>query len=178
MSSGETSILQHHAEAETAYQQGDFQKAAEEFAAARMEYTQIKEDSLAAEMSSNQSVALLFAGYPEMALETAQQAGSFFAHSGETQKYAIALGNQAAALEALGQKADAETLYSQSARLLEENGDRSDAASALKKMSSIHFSYFHIGKALIFYRKALELSDHHSIVDKIFLKLIKRTPVA
>lgn len=171
-----TSMIQHHQEANAAFQQGDYQKAAEEFSLARQEYSQLKEDSLAAEMSSNQSVALLFAGYPELALEAAQQASSFFSHGNEKQKYGIALGNQASALDAMGKTQEAEAIYKEAADLLQESGDREDAAAALKKLSSFYLGRLLIAKSLVSYRSALDLSDKLSAWDKIFLSLMNKIP--
>jgi hypothetical protein len=97
-------------------------------------------------------------------------------HSGENQKYAVALGNQAAALEALGKSKEAEDSYTQSATLLKECGDRDNASAAYKKLSSLHLSHFHITQSLISYRSALNLSEKHSLWDKIFLSLVKKVP--
>ena len=66
---------------------------------------------LAAEMSNNESVALLQAGQPGRALEAARGTDALFASASDPKRQAMALGNQAAALDALGRSDEALETY-------------------------------------------------------------------
>jgi hypothetical protein len=74
-------------------------------------------------MSSNRSVALLQAGDAREALQAAQGLERVFALAGDTRRQAMALGNEAAALDALNQNKVALEKYQQCAELLKQAGD-------------------------------------------------------
>ncbi len=62
---------------------------------------------------------------------------SIFQEAGDTRRLAMAYGNQAAALEALGQLEAAEAAYQQSADLLAEVGEDQLRASVMRSVSEL-----------------------------------------
>jgi len=95
-------IEQLKKEAERAYQSKDYLAAALAFNAAADGSSTLGDGIQAAEMHNNASVAYLQADQPEKALESALDTNQVFAEVGDSRRQAIALGNQAAAYEALG----------------------------------------------------------------------------
>src|SRR5512140_1642332 len=78
-----------------------FEEAAEYFKQAAEGFTQGRAGTLAAEMKNNLSVALLQAGSAQEALDAVLGTDEIFAGANDIKRQAMALGNQAAALEAL-----------------------------------------------------------------------------
>jgi hypothetical protein len=46
----------------------------------------------------------------------------------------------------------------------------------MKKLSSLHLGHWHIQQSLIAYRSALDLTEKHSLWDKVFMSLVKKVP--
>jgi tetratricopeptide (TPR) repeat protein len=92
---------------------------------------------MAAEMENNRSVALLQAGKAEEALEAVKGTEMIFKQAGDELKQAMAIGNRAAALDALNQLEEAETAYHQSATLLKSIGETELHAHVMKSLSAL-----------------------------------------
>ena len=126
-------------EGNTAYQNGDYTASAQYFSAAAESFDSKNEHVLAAEMANNSSVAWLQAGENEKALELVEGTDAVFAAAGEIRLQAMALGNKAAALDAMGRIDEAVILYEQSAELLEGIGEGELRAYILQSISKIQF---------------------------------------
>lgn len=109
---------------EAAFRAKRYDEAARLFAAAERAYRQQGEALLADEMANNRGVALLQAGDAQGAYEAVAATVERFAQAGDRRRQALALGNRAAALEALGQLEAAEADYRAAAALLEELGEQ------------------------------------------------------
>ena len=116
---------------------GNISKLLSLFKAAADGYLSSGNDLSAAEMSNNCSVAYLKGGNAEAALEAAQGTDVIFAEKGDTLRQAMALGNQAAALEGLNQFDAAIGLYNQCAELLNRLGEAELRAYVLQSVSAI-----------------------------------------
>lgn len=110
--------------------QGKQAFAAEEYDQAASFFTQavsayeVQDDVLnAAEMKNNLSVALLQAGNAQAALEAATGTDEIFAQAEDLKRQAMAVGNQASALEALKKTDQALEAYERSAALFAEAGE-------------------------------------------------------
>ncbi len=128
---------QLEAEGSTAYQKGDFSKAAASFAAAQEGYKTMGDELKSAEMANNRCVVLLQADDPQAALESVEGTIDIFREAEDDRRHAMALGNRASALEALGQLEAAITDYEKSADILKKIGAddlRMDVAKSLSAL--------------------------------------------
>lgn len=123
--------------AKSAFERGDFDLAIEGFTAARDSYQESSEHLLVAEMSNNLSVALLQAGMPEQALAEVEQTHQVFLAASDEFKAALAYGNLASALEAVGQREKAEEAMEQAIRLFKEVGDKEHLMHSVRALSEL-----------------------------------------
>jgi tetratricopeptide (TPR) repeat protein len=119
------------------YNRGRYLEAAQLYEAAGEGYLSAGNELGAAEMANNSSVAYLKGGKADAALKAASGTDLQFADNGDTLRQAIALGNQAAALEGLGQLDAAIDRYNESAELLNRLGEVELRAYVLQSISAI-----------------------------------------
>ncbi len=124
-------------EGTAAYNKGRYLDAAQFFKAAAEGYLSSGNELAAAEMSNNCSVAYLKGGNADAALEAVNGTDVIFAEKGDTLRQAMALGNQAAALEGLNQFDAAMGSYNQCAELLNGLGEAELRAYVLQSVSAI-----------------------------------------
>jgi len=124
-------------EAQSAYKAGDYVAAAQSFEAARQGYLSANDLVMAAEMANNVSVALLQAGDAQRALEAVEGTDIVFKEAGERKRQAMALGNRAAALEALKRSEEAEQAYWQSAEILKDLDEKDLRLSVMQSISAL-----------------------------------------
>ena len=135
-------------EGQAEYNKGDYLSAAKLYKAAADGYFSAGEELSAAEMANNSSVAYLKGGQAESAWQAAKDTDKVFAAHGDALRQALALGNQAAALEGLKQLDQAAVLYAQSAELLKQVGENELRAYVLQSLSAIQLRR---GKYLVAY---------------------------
>jgi tetratricopeptide (TPR) repeat protein len=124
-------------EAKEAYQHGEYRKAAQLYETAVSGYRTQSKFLMAAEMANNQSVALLQAGEAQAALEAVSATDEVFKEAGDYVKQAMAVGNRAAALEALNRLEEAEAAYQFCADLLKAAGETDLRAHVMQSLSAI-----------------------------------------
>lgn len=124
-------------EAKSAYRAGDYAAAAKSFEAARQGYQSANDTQMAAEMANNCSVALLQVGDNEGALEAVDGTEVIFLEAGDSKRQAMALGNKAAALEALDRLEEAETTYWKAADILKELGETELRLPLMQSISAL-----------------------------------------
>jgi tetratricopeptide (TPR) repeat protein len=124
-------------EAQAAYRRGDYAAAAQSYEAARQSYLLAGDEVMAAEMSNNVSVALLQDGNPEGSLQAVEGTAAIFAAAGDQKRQAMALGNQAAALEDLNRVDEAEQLYWQAAEILKNINETDLRLSVMQSISAL-----------------------------------------
>lgn len=124
-------------EAQAAYQKQDYLTAARLFQAAAEGYLAAGDRLEHAEMANNCSVAHFKAGDAQSALDAAQGTEQVFASAGKTRQQAMALGNQAAALDKLKRLDEAISAYIQSADLLKVAGDDELRAYTMQSLSML-----------------------------------------
>lgn len=159
-------------EANNAYQQKEYLTAAQSYQAASRSYAQSHEPLLAAEMSNNASVAYLQADKPESALRSALRTDEVFAEAGDQRRQAIALANQAAAYEALGQWADAEQAYQSSADLLKPLDEKELRPTVLKSLSAVQLRRGKQVEAISTMKSGLDPIEKPGIVQKLMRRII------
>src|SRR5690349_1105958 len=94
-----------------AFQEKKFEEAAGFFQKAAQAFSLEHKGLMAAEMQNNRSVALLQTGKAMDALEAVGNTDQIFAAAQDTKRQAMALGNQAAALDALHRYEEAVAKY-------------------------------------------------------------------
>lgn len=124
-------------EGQAEYNKGEYLSAARLYKAAADGYLSEGDELLAAEMANNCSVAFLRGGEAGSAFEAVVNTDKVFESKGDTLRQAMALGNQAAALEGLKQLDKAVITYEQSAELLKHLGESELRAYVLQSISSI-----------------------------------------
>lgn len=124
-------------EAKSAYRVGNYAEAARSFEAARHGYLSANDAEMAAEMANNCSVSLLQAGENEAALKALEGSEFVFIQAGDRKRQAMTLGNQAAALDALGRLEEAEQIYWQAAGILKELGETELRLPIMQSISAL-----------------------------------------
>ncbi len=119
------------------YQNKEYLSAAELYKAAADGFIAAGDEVSAAEMANNCSVAYLKGGNPQAALEAAAGSDKVFERKGNSKQQALAIGNQAAAMEGLKRSDDAMSLYLISAELLKEAGESELRAYVLQSISRL-----------------------------------------
>jgi tetratricopeptide (TPR) repeat protein len=158
------------------YKEGKYLEAAEAFLQAARLYASLENDLLYAEMQNNRSVALLQAGQPHSAWEAASGTERVFLDANDFRRAAIALGNQASALEAMGKIKEAIQYYEQSADLFSQVGDKEHNILVLQSLSNAQVRSGHRIDALFSMQAALAKKKHLSLKER-FLKSLLRIPV-
>ena len=125
------------AKAKAAYQKGDYTEAARGFETALNSYRAQNDHLMAAETANNLSVTLLLAGEAEKALEAASGTHTIFKEAGDKIKQAMALGNQAAALDELGRLDESEQAYQSAVDLLRETGEKELLAQTARSLANV-----------------------------------------
>ena len=143
-------------EGEAAFRAGDYTTAGEHFAAAERAYRTQGDLLMAAEMANNRSVALLQAGDAHGAYEAVRDTVDLFAHHGDRRRQALALGNRAAALAALGKPQAAEKDYLASEAILDEIDEPELLAAVRQQLAQLHLRMGRPADALIDTSIALE----------------------
>ena len=156
-----------------AYQAGKYAEAAEYFGAAAQAYTAQGDALNAAEMHNNQSVALLQAGDAQQALVSAKGTESTFEAAGDVRLQAMAIGNVAAALDALGKFEAAEAAYQRSADLLSQIGEDKLRANVMQSLSQLQLRTGRQLEALATMQSGVDHIKRPSLRQRLLKKLLK-----
>jgi len=159
-------------EGSTAYQQGDFLSAANSFAAAQAGYKTRGEELKSAEMANNQSVALLQADEPQAALEAVEGTIRIFRDAEDDRRHAMALGNRASVLEALGQYEGALADYKESADLLKMIGADDLRMDVMKSLSTLQLKTGHSLEALASMQAGVEGVEKPNLKQRLLKRLL------
>ncbi len=160
-------------EGQTHYKHKYFIAAAEAFKAASEGYKVNGDKLAAAEMSNNLSVALLQAGEAEQALQAAQGTDEIFENGGDIRRQAMAIGNQAASLEALERFEEAIEKYERAAELLTEIGDLETRVSVMQSLSALQLRRGRQFEALATMQAGLNGIKHPSPKYRLLRKLLQ-----
>jgi tetratricopeptide (TPR) repeat protein len=96
-----------------------------------------------------------------------------FAAAGDLRNQALALGNQAAALEALRRRDEAMALYQQSADLLKQVGESELRAYVMQAVSKLQFRSGNYFEALASMRLGLEGIRNPTLKQRILIRLLR-----
>src|SRR5512140_1090694 len=162
------------AKGHAAFKSEDFEQAASLFESAAAEYQRRGDTLNAAEMANNRSVALLKAGDPQGAFDAAAGTPEIFAGAGDVKRQAMALANQASALEGLKKYKDALALYEQSNELLKQIGDKELRSYVLQCISAIQLRTGSQFEAMASAEAAIDNKPNPGIKDRFLRRLIKQ----
>lgn len=153
-----------------------FDEAAEFFRQAAEGYTLGRAGLLAAEMRNNMSVALLQAGRAREALEAALDTDRVFAGANDIKRQAMALGNQAAALEGLHRYDEAVEKYERSADLFGSVNEGDMRALVMKSAAALKLKTGKITESAFKMMGSIDVKENPTLFERImkfFLRFIK-----
>lgn len=157
-----------------AFKSKSYLSAAETYGSAAQGYAEQGDDLLAAEMKNNQSVALLQAGKTQEALDATRGTESVFAGANDKRRSAMALGNQAAALEALNRLDEALTYYERSADLFAQAGEGDLRSTVLQSAAAIKLKRGRLTESGFKMIGALEAKSKPSFFERILRFFLRR----
>jgi tetratricopeptide (TPR) repeat protein len=160
-------------EGKRAFAAGRYAEAARLFTEASRGFTLGRDELNAAEMDNNCSVALLKDRHPEKALEAAAGTDGIFEKHADAKRQAMALGNQAAALEALKRYDEALPLYERAAGLFEQNGEKDMLALVTQSMAAISLKQGKINEAGIEMLGALGSMEKPNLPQRLLKFLLR-----
>jgi tetratricopeptide (TPR) repeat protein len=160
-----------------AFQAGQYETAAAMFDRAARGYAALSDQANAAEQKNNLSVALLKMGKPQEALDAASGTDEIFARAKDLKRQGMAVGNEAAGLEALKRLDEALSAYERSAALFAEAGEGDLRSMVLKAAAGIKFRRGKVTDSAYKMIGSLEAKDKPSIFERILkflLRLVQR----
>jgi tetratricopeptide (TPR) repeat protein len=167
------SLPQMIEKAKSAYEMEDFEEAARWYDRAGSQYSLQADHLNAAEMSNNRSVCLLRSGNYQAALSSSKGTEKVFAKVGDFRRQAMALGNQAAAYEAMQRNDEAISLYQQSNELLKQIDDHELRLYVLQSLSGLQLKRRQYLQALATMQAALDIKQNLTLRERILKKLLQ-----
>jgi len=159
-----------------AFKNKKFDEAAEFFSQAAEGYILGSEGLMSAEMRNNRSVALLQAGKPQESLNVALDTDLIFAGAKDIKRQGMALGNQAAALEALNRYDEAIEKYDLAAQLFDQAGEGDLRALVMKSSAAIKLRKGKVTDSAFKMMGSLDAKDNPNFFERIlkfFLRFIR-----
>jgi tetratricopeptide (TPR) repeat protein len=156
-----------------AFAKKHFEDAAEYFRQAAEGYSLGRAGLMAAEMRNNLSVALLQAGKASEALEAALGTDQVFEGANDLKRQAMALGNQAAALEGLHRYDEAIAAYERSADLFAKVNDGDMRSLVMKSAAAIKLKTGKITESAFKMMGAVDVKKNPTIFERIMKFLMR-----
>ena len=159
-----------------AFRKGEYERAADLFRRASESYTAGRAGLMAAEMQNNLSVSLLQAGDSRAALEAVLGTDQIFAGANDLKRQGMALGNQAAAFEALKRMDEALTAYDQAAEVLARAKERELLSIVKKSAAAIRLQRGELGASALNMIGSIEAKEKPSLLDRLVRALMRLKP--
>ncbi len=156
-----------------AFAAGQYDVAAENFRAVTDGYSALNDSLNAAESKNNLSVALLKLGKNQAALDAALGTEQVFANAGDIKRQAMAVGNQASALEALKRWDEALDTYQRSADLFAQAGEGDLRSMVLKSAAAVKLRRGKVTDSAVKMIGSLEAKDKPSIFERLLRWLLR-----
>lgn len=156
-----------------AFAEKKFNEAAEYFRQAVQGFSEGRAGLLAAEASNNMSVALLQAGRAQDALEAALGTELVFAGVKDAKRQAMALGNQAAALEGLHRYDEAIEKYEQSADLFGRVNEGDLRATVTKSSAALKLKTGKITESAFKMMGYIDVKENPTFFERIMKSLLR-----
>lgn len=164
---------QLEAQGKQAFGNKKFDEAAEYFRQAAEGYTLGRAGLNAAETLNNMSVALLQAGKSQAALDAALGTDQIFEGANDMKRQAMALGNQAAALEGLNRFDEALEKYECSAELFRHAGEGDLRAMVMKSAAAIKLKTGRVTESAFKMMGSLDAKQTPGFFERILKFLLK-----
>lgn len=119
------------------FKQKKYLESARLFEIIAADFQEVDEVCKSAEMNNNASVAYLMAGDPQKSYDLSKDTHLIFEKNEDWKNYGLAMGNQASALENLGNKDLALEYYQIAADKLKQAGEKESRAYVLKRISAL-----------------------------------------
>ncbi len=158
------------------YGRGQYEQAAGLLRRAAEGYGRAGDPLNAAETNNNLSVALLKAGQPRQALEAALGTDAVFASASDRKRQAMALANQAAALEELGRAGEALETYGRSEALFAELGEGDMLAYVKQAMAAIRLKHGEVLQSALKMMGSVEAKSRPTFLERILKFLMRFKP--
>jgi tetratricopeptide (TPR) repeat protein len=168
--------FQLEAQGKRAFLDKKFDEAAELFRQAAEGYTLSHAELMTAEMMNNMSVALLQAGKPQESLSAVLGTEKIFEEAKDIKRQAMALGNIAAALEALQRTDEAIASYELSAELFGQVNEGDLRAMVMKSAAALKLKSGKVTESAFKMIGALDAKKTPGFFERIlkyFLRFIK-----
>jgi hypothetical protein len=159
-----------------AFQDRQWDRAADLFRRASEGFTLGRDGLMAAEMQNNLSVALLQGGKSAEALQAVQGTDQVFAGARDLKRQGMALGNRAAALEALKRGDEALADYEVAAALFKQAGEGDLLAMVKKSAAAIRLKRGQVGESAMHMIGSLEAKEKPSFFERILKFLVRLKP--
>ena len=154
----------------------NFEQAATAFTEAAAAYEALNDMLNAAEMKNNLSVALLQAGKAKEAYEAAAGTEGIFAQARDISRQAMALGNQASALEALKKPDQALEAYERSAALFAEVGESEMRSMVLQSAAALKLKRGKMADSALSMIGAVEATQKPNLLQRLLKFLLRIKP--
>ena len=154
------------------FQAGDFATAKEDFLRAVEGYNAMGDKLAVAEINNNLSTVYLKLGDAASAWKVVTGTDAIFESAGDTRRQALALGNQAAVLEALGKLDQAVEKYETCADLLKTVNDHENRAIVLQALSQLQLRMGRQLEAITSMQIALGNKPKLSLRERVLNKLL------
>jgi tetratricopeptide (TPR) repeat protein len=154
------------------FEDGEYEQAAVLFEKIYQAYDVVGDELNSAENKNNCSVALLKADDPQKSLQSALGTDQIFASAGDNKRQAMALGNQAAAYEALGNIDKALETYQQASALLKAAGENELRSYVLKSISALEMRKGKLGESMVNMQIAIDSKKSPSLIERFLRKLL------
>ena len=155
------------------FEAGQYEPAAGKFEAAAEGYASLNDKLNAAEMKNNLSVALLKLERGQAALDAVLGTDQVFAGASDLKRQGMALGNQAAALEALKRWDEALAAYDQSADVFAQAGEGDLRSLVLKSAAAIKLRRGKITESAFKMIGSLDAKDKPSIFERLLKSVLR-----
>lgn len=162
-------------QANAAYEGGQYPLAASLFEQAASAFSASGDSLHEAEMKNNRSVALLQVHDAAGALEAAQGTDLIFQQAADIRRQAMALSNQAAALDALGKTDEALRLYELANELLKKIREDELRSYVLKSISAIQLRKGQQLESMATMQAAITNAKKPSLKERLFRFIFKST---
>lgn len=160
-------------EAQAVYQAEGYLEAAELFLAAATGFLAQGDNLAAAEMQNNACVSWIQVDEYQKAFDALDNSEQVFLDAGDPVRYAMALGNRAAAYEGLWRLEDAVQLYSESAEILRNEGKDTAYTQVMQSISAIQLRTGKSFEALASMQSAMDHVEKPGIRQRLIKRLLK-----
>lgn len=165
-------IEQVKQQAINSYNRKRFEEAIAGFEECLAYFDGISDELGAAEARNNLSVTHLGMKQAQQALDEVSGTDEIFAKHGDRKRQGMAIANTAAALEALGRREEALSLYEQVLEIFKELGEKEMRTSILRRVSDLQLKTRRGYQALASLEAAYDQEEKPPIKDSVFKRIL------